>query len=260
MAYGSNPEVWLQSLILTPAQHRGRFSAQVSNEDPHRASAVKHHHDVSTVQVPLQLHPGRRRLVVKHHDIVPRTRTERRRERESASSSQSFISRGEERKLQQDERRKKKEEDLLQSSVLNLRLRNFNLRLQISSSSSCLCHILLQVVHIPRLFCWEDALGPERSWKISGKRRRKKRRRRRRLRWGHVGLGLIVLKVGCRMSIPISTRVGLEGRADEQMMGRTDGREEESEWDVKSGGVRGRGRPGMDRLTDGREGTTCEED
>lgn len=41
--------------------------------------------------------------------------------------------------------------------------------------------------------------------------------------WGHVGLGLIVLKVGCRMSIPISAGVGLEGQADEQMMGRTDG-------------------------------------
>lgn len=46
---------------------------------------------------------------------------------------------------------------------------------------------------------------------------------------GDVGLGLIVLKVGCRMSIPISAGVGLEGRVDEQMMGRTDGGEGERE-------------------------------
>lgn len=53
-------------------------------------------------------------------------------------------------------------------------------------------------------------------------------------------MGLIVLKVGCRMSIPISAGVGLEGRVDEQMMGRTDGgmeRETESEWDDRSGSV-----------------------
>ena len=65
---------------------------------------------------------------------------------------------------------------------------------------------------------------------------------------------LIVLKVGCRMSIPISAGVGLEGRVDEQMMGRTDGGRKggrESEWDERSG----RWRDGwMDGWMGGREG------
>lgn len=60
-----------------------------------------------------------------------------------------------------------------------------------------------------------------------------------------VGLGLIVLKVGYIMSIPISAGVGLERETDG--MDRWEGvREKESEWDERRGKARLKGLTTMD--------------